>query len=58
MKLLRSSANANARRKTGLSKGGASRLTKRLVLALAETRSQTACGACVLISFSSGTVTS
>jgi hypothetical protein len=31
IKLLRSSANANARRRSGLSKGGASRLTGRLV---------------------------
>ena len=36
------SASANARRSSGLSKGGASRLTNRLVLALADTRSQTA----------------
>ena len=58
MKLLRSSANAKTCRRSGLLKGGASRLTRRLVLALVETRSQTACGACAFTSFSNGTVTS
>jgi hypothetical protein len=43
IKLLRSSVSA--RRRSGLSKGCASRLTSRLVLALLGTRSQTACGA-------------
>src|SRR6516162_2571191 len=45
IKLLRSSANARARRRARLSKGGASRLTKRLVLALLGSTSQAACSA-------------
>jgi hypothetical protein len=53
MKDLRSSARANARRRSGMSKGGVSRLTSKLVLALVD-----ACGACAPTSFSSGTVTS
>jgi hypothetical protein len=58
IKLLRSSASASARRKSALSNGGASRLTSRLVLELAGTSSQIACGACCFMSLISGTVTS
>jgi len=44
---------------TGSKKAVSSRtLTNRFVLALLDTRSQTACGAWVLASFNSGTVTS
>ena len=56
MKLLRSSARAIARRISGLSNGGASRFTIKLVLWLAGCNSQTACGASFCMSFISGTV--
>ena len=58
MNALRSKANANANRISGLSKGGASRLVIRLALAFAGASSQTACGAWLLTSRNSGTVTS
>ena len=58
MKALRSSASIIARRMSGLSKGGLSRLISRLVLTLVGTSSQIACGAWLLMSFISGTVTS
>jgi len=47
-----------ARRIAGLSKGGFSRLTMRLVLTLVGFSSQIACGACAFTSFRSGIVTS
>ena len=55
---LRSRLSIIARRMSGLSKGGLSRLTIRLVLALPGARSQIACGAWVLMSFNSGIETS
>ena len=57
MNALRSIASAIARRRSGLSKGGSSRLTIRLVLTLFGRSSQIACGAWLLMSFSSGIVT-
>ena len=55
IKALRSSASIIARRISGLSNGGLSRLISRLVLTLVGTSSQTACGAWFLTSFISGT---
>ena len=46
-----------ALRISGLSNGGASRLTIRLVLLFIDAISQIALGACALTSFSSGMVT-
>jgi hypothetical protein len=57
-KALRSRLSAIARRISGLSKGGTSRLTIRLRLALSGASSQTACGAWALSSFKSGIATS
>ncbi len=57
MNALRSSASTIARRRSALSKGGLSRLTIRLLVALLVRNSQIACGAWLLTSFSSGTVT-
>ena len=57
MKALRSRLSAIARRRSGLSKGGLSRLTIRLRLTLLGASSQIACGAWLLTSFSSGIVT-
>ena len=54
MKALRSSASAIARRISGLSNGGDVELTMMLVLTLVGATTQTAFGACVLTSLSSG----
>ena len=51
-------ASASARRRSGLSNGGASRLTIRLVLLFIEVVWHTALGTWLLMSFSSGIVTS
>src|SRR5215471_6002055 len=58
MNAFRSKASASARRISGLSKGGTSRLMIRLALAFAGTSSQIACGAWLLTSRNRGTVTS
>ncbi len=58
MKDLRSMASTSALRRSGLSKGGASRLRIRLVLLFIEVTSHTALGIWPLMSFSSGIVTS
>src|SRR5205085_2293848 len=55
IKALRSSARAIARRISGLSNGGASRLTSKLVVPFVVRNSQIACGAWLLMSFNSGT---
>ena len=51
-------ASTSARRSSGLSNGGASRLIRMLVLTLVGRASQTASGFCALTSFSIGKVTS
>ena len=56
MKAWRSRLSAIARRNSGLSNGGADRLISRSRLLLSITTSQTACGAWLLRSFSSGIV--
>ena len=56
MKALRSRVSAIARRSSGLSNGGSSRLTITLRWTLVGTSSQIACGAWLLTSFSIGTV--
>ena len=58
IKALRSSASAIARRISGLSNGGAVELTMMLVLTLIGATTQTAFGAWVLTSLSSGIDTS
>ena len=58
MNALRSSASAIARRMSGLSNGGDVGLTMRLVVTLVGATTQTAFGACALMSLSSGIVTS
>ena len=58
MNALRSSASAIARRISGLSNGGEVELTMMLVVTLVGATTQTAFGACVLTSFSSGIDTS
>jgi hypothetical protein len=57
MNAFRSRLNAIARRRSGLSKGGVSRLISKLRLTFAETSSQIACGAALLKSFRTGIVT-
>jgi hypothetical protein len=57
IKALRSRLSAIARRSSGLSKGGAAGLTSMVRGTLVGTTSQTACGAWLLRSLSSGTVT-
>ena len=54
----RSSVRAMARQISGLSKGGLSRLTIRLVFTFIGAISQIAAGSCALMSCSSGMVTS
>ena len=58
MKALRSIASAIALRICGLSNGGAAVFTIRLVLTLLGRSSQIALGACLAMSFISGTVMS
>ena len=55
MNALRSSVSAIARRISGLSNGGLSRLMMQVALTLVGISSQIACGAWLLMSFSSGT---
>ena len=57
MNALRSNVSAIARRISGLSKGGASRLMIRLALAFAGTSSQIACRRLALDILQQGTVT-
>ena len=54
---LRSRVSAIARRNSRLSKGGADRLTIRLVLTLPAGKTQVASGRWLMMSFISGTVT-
>ena len=58
MKDLRSRVSAIARRRSGLSKGGALRLTIKVLLTPLGRNSQIACGSWRSMSFSNGTVTS
>ena len=58
MKALRSSASTMARRRSGLSNGGASRLTIRLVVTFIEVTTHCALGIWLLMSVSKGIVTS
>ena len=58
MNALRSSVSTSARRISGLSKGGLSRLISRLVLTLVGTTRRPRCGAWLSMSFISGTVIS
>ena len=58
MNALRSSASASARRMSRLSNGGEDELTMMLVETLFGSTTQTAFGACVLTSLSSGIDTS
>jgi hypothetical protein len=57
MKPLRSKLKAIARRRSGLSNGGALRLMSRLLLTLLGLSSQTASGTWVFTSLSNGIVT-
>jgi len=57
IKALRSKLSDIARRRSGLSKGGLSRLTSTLRLTFAATVSQITCGAWLLMSFICGVVT-
>ena len=55
MNALRSMVSATARRSSGLLKGSASRLISTLRCTLVAISLQTDCGACALMSFSTGT---